>query len=79
MGELMKSVRDSGSEGWMGSGGGTGDDTAMGMAEGEFAKALALGGGLGIAQMIEKTMNPQRPQPQNVNAALPKGSAVSWK
>jgi len=63
IGEMMKSVRDSGSEdGWLGSGGGPGSDTAMDMAENQFAKALAQGGGLGIAKTIEQRMVAARPE-----------------
>lgn len=60
IGEMMKSVRDSGSEGWLGSGDSTGSETAMDMAENQFAKALAQGGGLGIAKTIEQQMTPKK-------------------
>ena len=79
IGEMMKSVRDSDSEGWLGSGGGTGDDTAMDMAEGQFARALAQGGGLGIAQIIEKRMSAQRLDLQNESAGRESVSAGSEK
>lgn len=59
IGEMMKSVRDDSDEGWMGGGGGTGDDTAMDMAEQQFSKAMSMNGGLGLTQMIEKSMSPR--------------------
>lgn len=54
--EMLRSEREAGSEGWMGSGEDSGDDSAMDMAEGQLSNALAAGGGLGLAKMIEKTM-----------------------
>lgn len=59
IGEMMKTVREGGEEGWLGSGGDTGDDTAIGMAESQFSQAMASNGGLGLAHMIEKTINRQ--------------------
>ncbi len=60
IGEMMKNVRESGSEGgWLGSGEGTGDDQAVGMAESQFSQALASRGGFGLAKMIEQTVNHQ--------------------
>ncbi len=79
IGEMMKSVRDTDSEGWLGSGGGTGDDTAMDMAQSQFARALAQGGGLGIAATIEKRMTAQRPDLQNDSAVRESVSAGSEK
>ena len=60
IGEMMKTVREGGSEGWLGSGEGTGDDTAIGMAESQFSQAMASNGGLGLSRMIEKTVAKQQ-------------------
>jgi len=79
IGEMMKSVRDSGSEGWFGSGDSTGSDTAMDMAQTQFAKALAQSGGLGIAQMIEQRMSANRPELQNETATRDSVSTGSAK
>lgn len=79
IGEMMRSVRESGSEGWLGSGGGTGDDTAMDMAESQFARALSSGGGLGLSNMIEKSVAAQHPESQNVNAVRESVSLGSEK
>jgi Rod binding domain-containing protein len=48
---LLKSAREAGSGGWLGT---DGEDAAaaMEMAEEEFARALATGGGLGLARLI---------------------------
>src|SRR5579884_1967944 len=64
IGEMMKSVRDSSEEGWMGSGGDSGSDSAMDMAESQFAKGLSMGGGLGLAKVIEQRMTANRPDLQ---------------
>lgn len=77
IGEMMRSVRESGSEGWLGSGGDTGDDSAMDMAESQFARALATGGGLGLAKTIEQSVAAQHPESQNVTAVREKVSTGS--
>ncbi|MGI8991044.1 MAG: hypothetical protein ACR2I2_15880 [Bryobacteraceae bacterium] len=55
--QMLKSARDSGSQGWMG----TGDDqtgaSAVEMAEQQFAQALSSAGGLGLARMVEASLN----------------------
>jgi peptidoglycan hydrolase FlgJ len=56
VGEMLKSARDAGSDGWLGSGESTGDDSAMDMAESQLANALASSGGLGLASTIERAM-----------------------
>lgn len=65
IGEIMKSERESGSGGWLdGEDEDSGSDSAMDMAEAQLSNALAAGGGLGLAKMIEKTMAPaEAPQP----------------
>jgi peptidoglycan hydrolase FlgJ len=57
IGEMLKSVRQDSSSGWLGSGDGAGQDSAMDMAESQFAKALALSGGLGLAKMVEHSIS----------------------
>jgi peptidoglycan hydrolase FlgJ len=57
VGEMLKSARESGSYGWLGSGEGTGDDSAMYMAESQLANALTSSGGLGLAASIERSMS----------------------
>jgi peptidoglycan hydrolase FlgJ len=59
IGEMLRSAREESSEGWLGSGEGTGDDSAMDMAETQFANALSRSGGLGLAAMIERSLAPQ--------------------
>ncbi|GEM_PF-1489702 len=74
LGEMLKSTRESGSEGWLGSGDSEGNDTAMELAESQLARALALGGGLGLGRLIEKQL--ARPGDQNRNA-MPGDVAVA--
>lgn len=58
--EMMKSVKAASSSGWMGSeeGGDSAGESAMEMAQTQFAAALARSGGLGLAKMIEKAVAP---------------------
>ena len=78
IGEMLKSVRENSSSGWMGSGGSTGDDSAMGMAEAQFANALTAGGGLGLSKMIERSLTSQNGS-QNEKASPSALPAISPK
>jgi flagellar protein FlgJ len=51
IGQIMRSVRESGG-GWLGSGGDAAGDTATEYAEQHFATTMAQQGGLGLATMI---------------------------
>ena len=77
IGEMMKSVRESGSEGWLGSGGETGDDSALEMAESQFSQALAMNGGLGLSHVIEQRMSQHSSPAQNDSASPEKLSIGS--
>jgi Rod binding domain-containing protein len=58
--EMMKSVHEGSSSGWLGSDGDEGgDNQAMEMAESQFANALAMNGGLGLARMVEQSIGQQ--------------------
>jgi Rod binding domain-containing protein len=50
--EMLKSSHSEGG-GWLGTGDDSSGDTAVGMGEEQLAQALANGGGLGLAKMIE--------------------------
>ena len=57
IGQLLKTSREAGSSGWLG----TGEDDQAGqigleMGEQEFARMLAAGGGLGLSKTIEAGM-----------------------
>ena len=60
IGEMMKSVHESSSSGWLGSDDGEGGgNQAMEMAESQFANALAAHGGLGLARMVVGSVGQQ--------------------
>jgi Rod binding domain-containing protein len=64
IGEMMKSVHEGSSSGWLGSDDGEGgDNQAMEMAESQFANALAMNGGLGLAHMVEQSVGSQTDKP----------------
>lgn len=78
VGQMLKSARESSSDGWLGSGEETGDDSAMDMAESQLANALAHNGGLGLASTIERAM--AKPSDQKTADTQPAGlAAVSPK
>lgn len=74
IGEMLRAQRESGSGGWMGSDDGddSASDSAMDIAESQFANSLSAAGGLGLARMIEKTMSHQAD-----NANVRAGAALS--
>lgn len=62
IGEMLRAERESGSDasgsgGWLDTGEDSGSESAMDLAEGQLSNALAAGGGLGLAKMIERTMS----------------------
>ena len=88
IGEMLKSAREEGSEGWLGSGGSTGDDSAMGMAESQLANALSQNGGLGLSKEIERSLlrvtsqniartTDSRPAPKSAEVPLSPDGAAS--
>ena len=86
VGEMLKSARESSEDGWLGSGSSGADESAMDMAEAQFANALSKGGAFGLANLIEQNVHqsdsqssPATPvsQAQNVNAVLEAESAPS--
>lgn len=52
IGQILKTARESGSEGWMGSGEESSAGTAIDMAQEFFGQAIANAGGLGIAKIV---------------------------
>ena len=76
IGQMLKSAREEGSDGWLGSGEGSGDDSAMEMAESQLANALSSGGGIGLAKTIERAMS--KTSDQNNADTQPAGSAASF-
>ena len=54
--QLLKEARG-GEDGWLGSGEDPGSATAAGLAEEQFAQALAQNGGLGLSQQIVASLS----------------------
>ena len=59
IGEMLKSARESGSWGLTDETSDAGQDTFSGMAESQFANALARSGGLGLSHMVEQSVSQQ--------------------
>jgi flagellar protein FlgJ len=53
IGQLLKTSREAGGSGWLGTDQDDAGATAMEMAEQQFAKMLASSGGLGLSRTIE--------------------------
>jgi flagellar protein FlgJ len=53
IGQLLKTSREAGGGGWLGTDDDDAGATGMEMAEQQFAKMLAANGGLGLSKMIE--------------------------
>jgi peptidoglycan hydrolase FlgJ len=56
IGEMLKSVRESSSSGWLGSGESSESESTSEFAEAQFAQALARSGGLGLSKMVEQSV-----------------------
>ena len=58
---MLKTVRESSSGGWLGGGEDQAGSTMVSLAEAQFARAIASGGGLGLRGVIEKGLLPDAP------------------
>lgn len=66
--QMLRTARESSdSEGWLGSGADSAAASAIGLAEEQFASALAAHGGLGLARMILQTLPEQPSAPQEAD------------
>ena len=59
IGQILKSMHEEGSGGWMGTGDDASADSAMGLAEEQFAQALSSRGGLGLSRLIVQGLTTQ--------------------
>jgi flagellar protein FlgJ len=50
--EMLKSMREASGGGWLGTGDDAAGDSAMSLAQEQFAQALAQNGGLGLSKMV---------------------------
>ena len=72
--QLMKSMHDAGSKGWLGEE----DESsacASEMAEEQFAQALANGGGLGLARMIIQGLSRSSPDSHGPDSVAGQGKS----
>jgi Rod binding domain-containing protein len=73
IGQILKSMHEAGSSGWLGGGDDPSGESAMELAEEQFAQALASRGGLGLSRMIiqglTKSEKTEKPQPSSVDPA----------
>ena len=74
VGEMLKSAREDSSDGWLGGGESTGDDSAMSMAESQLANTLSQNGGLGLTSVIERSLS--RQTHQKVADTLPANASI---
>ena len=56
IGQMLKSERESNEDGWMGGGGDSAAESAYGMAENQFAQAIASRGVFGLAKTIQHAL-----------------------
>jgi Rod binding domain-containing protein len=82
IGQLLKSMRESGEGGWLGTGEDQAGAQAMELAEEQMAQALAQQGGFGLARLVvtglKKESNPQGDAP-STGAACPNHAAPVQK
>ena len=57
IGQMLKASHGDDEDGWLGSGDDPGSATAMELAEGQFAQALAQSGGLGLGARIASSLS----------------------
>jgi flagellar protein FlgJ len=70
MGQMLRSMREAGGDGWMGEGGDAAGLGLMELAEQQLALAMASSGGLGLAELIERAF-PRDPAPGPESKATP--------
>jgi Rod binding domain-containing protein len=56
IGQMLKSERESSEDGWLGGGGDSSAESAYGLAENQFAQAIASRGGFGLAKTIQHAL-----------------------
>jgi flagellar protein FlgJ len=77
IGQMLKTSREAGGSGWLGTGDDEAGSTAVEMAEQQVAQMLASHGGLGLARLIEQGLSrssPSGPDPSPTPAPTRPGS-----
>jgi len=70
IGQILKSMHEAGSSGWMGGGEDQSGESAMELAEEQFAQALASRGGFGLSRLIIQGLT--KPENASVDPATAK-------
>ncbi|HXA04990.1 MAG TPA: hypothetical protein VNY30_09130 [Bryobacteraceae bacterium] len=71
MGQILKSMHDEDSNGWLGGGDDQSGESALELAEEQFAQALSSQGGLGLAKVITQGLSAQaQKNPGVIGAAV---------
>ena len=72
IGQILKSMHEAGSSGWMGGGDDPSGESALELAEEQFAQALASRGGLGLSRLIIQGLTkPEKSSATPAAAKLP--------
>jgi Rod binding domain-containing protein len=58
IGSLLKSMREAGSSGWLGTGEDQASESLMEIAEQQLARVMAAQGGLGLARLVVRGLAP---------------------
>jgi len=74
IGQVFKTMHEE-EEGWLGTGDDASSSSAMGMADEYFAQAIAKRGGLGLAKMISRQLEPSSSTPSTQPSPAPAGIA----
>jgi flagellar protein FlgJ len=72
IGQMLKSERESNEDGWMGGGGDSAAESAYGLAENQFAQAIASRGGLGLAKTIQHALDSRTPNTGDLESVVKK-------
>ncbi len=70
IGSMLKQMRSSGSDGWLGTGDDQAGQSAMELAEEQLAQSLSAQGGLGLAKLITQGLNAS-PRPKSKPGSAP--------
>jgi flagellar protein FlgJ len=57
--QMLRSMRETEGEGWMGGGSDQAGSTLMEYAEQEMSRVIAAGGGFGLAKMVRESLTPR--------------------
>jgi flagellar protein FlgJ len=68
IGSLLKSMREAGSSGWLGTGDDKASESLMEIAEQQLARVMATQGGLGLARMVVQGLAQPKAEATEQNA-----------